>query len=87
MSGWGVYDNMGLESIWKRFTDLLIADAGGGVALDMGPSSFWISELVRAYDLTIEQDRDLRRRILHDMFVAKNPNPAMQQRGVYWYIP
>ena len=58
----GVYDNMGLETIWKRFSDLLIADAGGGVALDMGPSSFWISELVRAYDLTIKQDRDLRRR-------------------------
>jgi len=88
----GVYDNMGLETIWKRFTDLLVADAGGGPGLDMGPSSFWISELVRAYDLTIEQDRALRRRILYDMFQNKSNgtngvDTTLKRGGAYWYMP
>ena len=55
-------------------------------ALNVGPSSFWISELVRAYDLTIEQDRDLRRRILFDLFTPSAGSEA-KRKGAYWYIP
>jgi hypothetical protein len=30
--GGGVYDNLGLETAWKRYSTILISDAGGKLA-------------------------------------------------------
>jgi len=76
----GVYDNMGLESIWKRYRTLLVSDAGGSPAMMFGPKRLWHNQLERAYSLTIEQDRDLRRRILIGDFKSG------ERRGTYWLI-
>lgn len=76
----GVYDNMGLESVWKRYRTLLISDAGGPASMEFGPKPFWWNQLHRAYNLTIEQDRDLRRRIVVGDFKAK------ERHGSYWHI-
>lgn len=76
----GVYDNMGLECVWKRCGGLLVSDAGGSPSMQFGPKRLWHNQLDRAYALTIEQDRDLRRRILHQDFKSQD------RRGAYWLI-
>jgi len=76
----GVYDNMGLEAIWKRCGTLLVSDAGGSPSMQFGPKPLWHNQLDRAYGLTIEQDRDLRRRVLYHDFIAQ------KARGAYWLI-
>jgi len=77
----GVYDNMGVEPIWKRYRTLLVFDAGGSPTLSIGRSFPWIGQLIRPYNLTTEQDRDLRRRILYEAFESG------RRTGAYWYIP
>lgn len=32
LSDGGVYDNLGLETAWKRYTNVLVSDAGGHMA-------------------------------------------------------
>ncbi|MBN1419982.1 MAG: patatin-like phospholipase family protein [Planctomycetes bacterium] len=76
----GVYDNMGVESIWKRYRTLIISDAGGSPAMQFGPGRLWHNQLARAYALTIEQDRDLRRRVLYEAFKTG------ETLGTYWLI-
>jgi len=76
----GVYDNMGLEAIWKRCGTLLVSDAGGSPSMQFGPKPLWHNQLDRAYGLTIEQDRDLRRRVLAQDFILK------KAYGAYWLI-
>ncbi|WP_235677215.1 patatin-like phospholipase family protein [Rhodopseudomonas palustris] len=37
----GVYDNLGLETAWKRYTTVLVSDAGGQVAAEEEPATDW----------------------------------------------
>jgi NTE family protein len=76
----GVYDNMGVEPIWKRCGTLLVSDAGGSPSMQFGPKPLWHNQLERAYSLTIEQDRDLRRRVIAQDFKEE------KARGAYWLI-
>ena len=43
----GVYDNLGLETAWKRYTTILISDAGGGFAAEADPHRDWVRHSVR----------------------------------------
>ncbi|MBS1793872.1 MAG: patatin-like phospholipase family protein [Acidobacteria bacterium] len=76
----GVYDNLGLETAWKRYKTILISDAGGGFAADADPHRDWVRHSVRVL-LTIDnQVRSLRKRQAVQAFIDK------VRQGTYWTI-
>lgn len=76
----GVYDNLGLETAWKRYKTILVSDAGGGFNADADPARDWVRHAVRVL-LTIDnQVRNLRRRQLVESYIAG------VRKGAYWSI-
>lgn len=76
----GVYDNLGLETAWKRYKTILISDAGGGFAADADPHRDWARHSLRVL-LTIDnQVRSLRKRQAVESFKLKI------RKGAYWTI-
>jgi len=79
----GIYDNLGLERIWNRCGTVLVSDAGAPLAVT--ESAFWLrwSQLARAkrtLDISVEQNRALRKRKLIEDFASG------ARRGAYWGI-
>ena len=66
----GVYDNLGLESAWKRYKTILVSDAGGHVADDPDPDSDWLRQTARVLKLVDNQVRSLRKRQVIDSFTG-----------------
>lgn len=76
----GVYDNLGLETAWKRYKTILVSDAGGGFAAEADPHRDWVRHSVRVL-LTIDnQVRSLRKRQTVEAFIAG------VRKGAYWSI-
>lgn len=75
----GVYDNMGLETVWGRYTTVLVSDGGKPFEIDEDPSSS-LTQLGRVRDIGLNQALALRKRLLI--------NELSQQRasGAYWGI-
>jgi NTE family protein len=67
----GVYDNMGLETAWKRYKTVLVSDGGAKMPPELSPQRNWISHIVRVLDIIDNQVRSLRKRITIDAFQAK----------------
>ncbi|WP_415714547.1 patatin-like phospholipase family protein [Maridesulfovibrio sp.] len=57
----GVYDNMGLESIWKRCKNVLVSDAGAPLDFDPKPSREWAQQSVRVLNIITDQARAVRK--------------------------
>ena len=38
----GVYDNLGLETVWKRYDTVLVSDAGGKMQPEPEPETNWV---------------------------------------------
>ena len=64
----GVYDNMGLETAWKRYKTILVSDAGGHVDEDPDPGSDWLRQTARVLKLVDNQVRSLRKRQVIESF-------------------
>src|SRR6202011_2697075 len=64
----GVYDNMGLETAWKRYKTVLISDAGAKMPPEASPHTDWVRHTVRVLDVIDNQVRSLRKRIAIDAF-------------------
>jgi NTE family protein len=75
----GVYDNMGIETAWKRYKRILISDAGGKTAPEGDPPSDWGRHALRVNDLIDNQVRSLRKRQVIDSF-------GKTHEGSYWSI-
>ncbi len=63
----GLYDNMGLEAIWKgrgRYSHVLVCDAGAPFKVKEKIKTNWVSQLMRMTDLMTDQQRALRKRTL-----------------------
>lgn len=76
----GVYDNLGLETAWKRYDTILVSDAGGGFGADADPHRDWVRHSVRVL-LTIDnQVRSLRKKQVIGSFISKI------REGAYWSI-
>jgi NTE family protein len=71
LSDGGVYDNLGLETAWKRYKTVLVSDAGGHVDDDPDPGSDWLRGTARVLKLIDSQVRCLRKRQVIDSFKAK----------------
>jgi NTE family protein len=80
LSDGGVYDNLGLETITKRYSTLLVSDAGQKIAPDPDPHRDWARHSLRVLDTVDNQVRSLRKRHLIDSFERKDHN------GTYWGI-
>ena len=76
----GVYDNMGLETVWKRYRTVLVSDAGGKMQAEAEPEGDWAQHARRILDLVDNQVRSLRKR----QVIAAYQDGSRQ--GAYWGI-
>jgi NTE family protein len=58
----GVYDNLGIETVWKRCRTVLVSDGGGQMEPDAEPASNWGRQALRIDALIDNQVRTLRKR-------------------------
>lgn len=76
----GVYDNLGLETVWNRYDTVLASDAGAPANPRAARYAFWLTQAQRAVDITMNQARALRKRALMADYEQK------QRKGTYWGI-
>ena len=61
LSDGGVYDNLGLETAWKRCRTLIISDAGGRMAPERRSERDWPRHMLRVLRVIDHQVRSLRK--------------------------
>jgi NTE family protein len=76
----GVYDNLGLETAWKRYDTILVSDAGAKTPPQGKPNRDWIRHAIRILDIVDNQVRSLRKRQLIDSYESG------LRKGTYWGI-
>lgn len=88
LSDGGVYDNLGLETVWKKFRTVLVSDGGGQMQPQGEPKSNWAQHGLRVIDLIDNQVRSLRKRQLIDSYIlGKNePDNPRGRQGAFWGI-
>ncbi|HVZ19270.1 MAG TPA: patatin-like phospholipase family protein [Terriglobales bacterium] len=64
LSDGGIYDNLGLETVWKRCKTLLVSNAGRNVFAEESPAHFWPTQLYRAVNVIHNQVDNARERQL-----------------------
>lgn len=74
----GVYDNLGLETVWKRYDTVLVSDGGGRIAAEPQPHADWARHALRVNGLIDNQVRSLRNRQVVGSLVAGD------RKGAYW---
>jgi NTE family protein len=80
LSDGGVYDNLGLETIAKRYQTLLVSDAGQKIAPEEDPHRDWARHSLRVLDTVDNQVRSLRKRHLIESYTRNDHS------GTYWGI-
>ena len=80
LSDGGVYDNMGLETVWKRYETVLVSDAGGKTAAEPEPEEDWAQHSLRILNLIDNQVRSLRKRQVIEAYKDRS------RKGAYWGI-
>jgi NTE family protein len=76
----GVYDNLGLETAWKRYDTILVSDGGAHFHEQGSPYHDWLRHSYRVLDVIDSQVRALRVRQLNAMYAAG------ERKGCYWGI-
>ena len=80
LSDGGVYDNLGLEAISKRYQTILISDGGGHIKDEEKPKRVWPLHAARVLQVIDNQVRSLRKRAALEAFVSG------ARKGTYWGI-
>jgi NTE family protein len=80
LSDGGVYDNLGLETVFKRYTTVLVSDGGAPFTPEKTPAHVWPWQLMRVLGCIDNQVRSLRKRALLDRFTT------VPGSGAYWGI-
>jgi NTE family protein len=80
LSDGGVYDNLGLETVWRSCRTGLISDGGGQAADDADPPADWPRQILRVLKVIDNQVRELRKR------QAIGSYRAGLRAGTYWGI-
>jgi NTE family protein len=76
----GVYDNLGIEPIWKNCGTVLVSDAGQKIDPQEEPAEDWGRHVMRVLDLIDNQVRSLRKRQVVGSYIAG------LRKGAYWGI-
>ena len=76
----GVYDNLGLETAWKRYQTILVSDGGGKVGEEEEPKRDWARHAVRVFEVTDNQVRSLRKQQIIGSIAQR------LRTGAYWSI-
>jgi len=80
LSDGGVYDNLGLETVWKRCERVLVSDGGGQMPDDDDPPHDWPRQTLRVLKVIDNQVRSLRKRQVVGSYELG------LRRGTYWGI-
>lgn len=80
LSDGGVYDNLGLEQIWKHCRTVLVSDGGGRIVEDSSPPGDWARQSLRVMEVIDHQVRNLRRRQVVGSLKTKD------RLGAFWGI-
>jgi NTE family protein len=80
LSDGGVYDNLGLERVWKRCRRLLVSNAGLAMPEIGRPSGRWVGQVFRTLNILQQQAENARKRILFGV------NNLGQRKVAYWSI-
>ena len=78
----GVYDNLGLESIWKRCGVLISSYAGHNAAAE--PDNFTLDHLMPVVNSFLAASIDWRERMLIAMFRRTMEDGLPERLGTYW---
>lgn len=76
----GVYDNLGLETVWNRYQTIFVSDGGAPFEPEPKLSSAWHTQAQRAFAIATDQARSLRKRALIADYVSG------ARHGAYWGI-
>lgn len=76
----GVYDNLGLERVWKRCRTILVSNAGRNTPEIGSPTGRWTGQIFRTLNLMQQQAENSRKRILFGM------NNLGQRKVAFWSI-
>jgi NTE family protein len=76
----GVYDNLGLETAWKRYDTILVSDGGGQMQPEEEPKEDWARHSFRILSLIDNQVRSLRKRQLIEAYQSG------VRQGAFWGI-
>ncbi len=94
----GVYDNLGIETAWKKYDTVFISDAGFSPLPSARPSSGWYGHIVRVFELVAHQSRKLRKRqVIESLKLRDSMREAgfqeqdplyrkFSRKGAYWGI-
>ncbi|NOS70842.1 MAG: patatin-like phospholipase family protein [Verrucomicrobia bacterium] len=82
LSDGGVYDNLGLETVWKQIKTVLVSDGGGKMQPEAEPKSDWARHAVRVSGIVDNQVRSLRKRQIIESFIDQTD----AHDGTYWGI-
>jgi len=74
----GVYDNLGLETVWKRYKTILVSDGGGRLQPEEKPARNWGGHAIRIVNVIDRQVRSLRYRELIEAYKSGEIS------GAYW---
>jgi NTE family protein len=80
LSDGGVYDNLGLETAWKRHTTVLVSDGGGKMGPQPDPKHDWARHAYRTLGVIDTQVRNLRKRQVVAGYLKG------EREGTYWGI-
>lgn len=80
LSDGGIYDNLGLEPVFKHYDTVLVSDGGQKIAPEPEPSKDWARHSHWVLDLIDNQVRSLRKRLLIAAYIDRT------RKGAYWGI-
>jgi NTE family protein len=81
----GAYDNLGLETVWKRYANVLVSDAGAALDVEPSPAANWPGHSRRVIDIIYRQVTALRKRQLIASYKVPRGSPG-KRSGTYWGI-
>jgi NTE family protein len=81
----GIYDNLGLETVLKRYRTVLVSDGGGHLGAVADPPDDWVRQVGRVLSVIDSQVRSLRKRLLIEAY-ERPPDTPGARRGTYWGI-
>ena len=82
----GVYDNLGLETAWKRYRTILVSDGGGHFSSNSGSWPNWGVQAHRVLGVIDGQVRALRKRQVIGGYRLPKRDGVPWRDGAYWSI-